>query len=127
MSLKFFRGGVPSFPEFPPHVVWKFIVMVRPCGDFFRDLAPCTRKRIRKSPRVKSCTRSLSSVNSSLDGGEKSLGCLVDAARLKATAQLLGLDLPIWRIVFVNTLGRFGDAIAYRDGESRGTDNGGLD
>lgn len=35
---------------------------------------------------VNSCTRSLSSVNSSVDGGEKPVGCFVEVARLKASA-----------------------------------------
>lgn len=68
--------------------------MIGLCGDFFGDLPSCidswisahaSRTQGKSYKRVKSCTRSLSSTNSSLEGGEKFLGCLVDAARLKAS------------------------------------------
>ncbi len=38
-----FGCKVPSFPEFPPHLVGECIVAVGLRGDFFWDLAPCRR------------------------------------------------------------------------------------
>ena len=42
---------------------------------------------------VNSCTRSLNSVNSSAEGGEKPIGCFVEAARLKVSVYNLGRAL----------------------------------
>lgn len=44
---------------------------------------------------VNSCTRSLNSVRSSVEGGKKPAGCLVEAARLKASVYSRGLALQI--------------------------------
>ena len=44
---------------------------------------------------VNSCTRSLNSVRSSVEGGKKPAGCLVEAARLKVSVYSRGLALQI--------------------------------
>lgn len=66
------------------------------------------------NPLVKSWTRSLSSVKSSVVGGTKPRGCLVEAARLIVEVLNVGRDRPTSRKILVKARDTAGEAIFRR-------------